>query len=753
MKIVSEWGLAFLCLVTLTSCGGGGGGGGGAIYAVGGTVSGLSGTVVLQNNGADDLVITADGTFAFATAMANRGAYSVSVLTQPSGQTCTASNNTGTIADANVTNVAVVCSPHAYSVGGTVSGLAGSGLVLQNNGGGDLAVPAGSTSFSFAAPVADGAGYAVTVKTQPTSPLQACAVSNNAGTIAGANVTNVAVACVNSYTVGGTVSGLSGTLFLQNNGADDLTIISASTFTFSRAIADGSAYAVTIKSAPSTQTCLLTNGTGTINGANAANVAVACTNKSWNHPASLAENVSPDGLNISAPQTAMDDQGNAVVVWFGAYASSSCGSSPAPTCNGIFKSEFRNGLWTQPTTSADHISPAGFAADSPSVAMDSSGNALIVWTQYDASMMCPATFGDCSSAYMSEFRNGAWSAPAPAGNITIGEPNAFPPRAAMDDNGNALIVWAWKKFAGAEYSIFKSEYRNGVWSRPTSTTQQINPVGQNALNPQVAMDNNGNAIIVWQQDDGGFTRIYKSEYRNGVWTHPASLAANISPDGQDASAPQAAMDNNGNTVIVWLQSDGSFSQVYKSEYRGGAWTHPANLATDHISFDGRTAGLPQVAMDNNGNALIVWQQPDDAGARAVFKSEYRSGAWHHPAGLADNVSPATQDSQRAGGPRVAMDDNGNAMIVWEQNDDTGNIFLPPIPPDVIGIMIFNYHQVYKAEYRNGAWTAPSGLLDNISIDGQPADSPAVAMGNNGDSIIVQRQMDGSQFQIFKSEYR
>ena len=82
-----------------------------------------------------------------------------------------------------------------YSVGGTVSGLAGSGLVLQNNGGDDLAVPANSTSFIFATNVADSGAYNVTVKTQPTTPDQVCVVGNSSGSVSGANVTTVTVSC------------------------------------------------------------------------------------------------------------------------------------------------------------------------------------------------------------------------------------------------------------------------------------------------------------------------------------------------------------------------------------------------------------------------------------------------------------------------------------------------------------------------------------------------------------------------------
>ncbi|HEX6839562.1 MAG TPA: beta-propeller fold lactonase family protein, partial [Polyangia bacterium] len=81
------------------------------------------------------------------------------------------------------------------TVGGTVTGLAGSGLVLQNSGGDDLAV-AKSGAFTFATPLADGAGYDVSILTQPTSPPQICAVANGKGTIAGgAAVTSVAVRC------------------------------------------------------------------------------------------------------------------------------------------------------------------------------------------------------------------------------------------------------------------------------------------------------------------------------------------------------------------------------------------------------------------------------------------------------------------------------------------------------------------------------------------------------------------------------
>ena len=88
----------------------GGGGGSPARSTVGGSVSGLTASgLVLRNNGGDDLSISANGSFTFATALANGSAYSVTVQTQPNGQNCSVSNGAGTVSGANVTNVAVAC--------------------------------------------------------------------------------------------------------------------------------------------------------------------------------------------------------------------------------------------------------------------------------------------------------------------------------------------------------------------------------------------------------------------------------------------------------------------------------------------------------------------------------------------------------------------------------------------------------------------------------------------------------------------
>ncbi len=165
-----------------------------AFFTVGGAVSGLTGAgLVLQNNGGNFTPVAANGNFAFSNTVGTGLPYNVTVLTQPAGQTCTVTNGSGT-ANANVTNVAVTCIP-TFTVGGTVTGLVGTGLVLQNNGGDNLAFSV-SGAFSFATKLAANTNYAVTVLTQPSGST--CSVTNGTGTVTNANISNVAVTCLSS---------------------------------------------------------------------------------------------------------------------------------------------------------------------------------------------------------------------------------------------------------------------------------------------------------------------------------------------------------------------------------------------------------------------------------------------------------------------------------------------------------------------------------------------------------------------------
>lgn len=202
-----------LAALMLAACGGGGGGGygggggGGTTYTIGGTVTGLSaGGLMLENNGGNTLNVASGATtFTFSTAVASGAAYDVTINTQPTGETCTATANTGT-AMANVTSVVITCVANAttFTIGGTISGLTENGLTLDDNGGDTLTVAPAATTFTFATALASGAAYNVTVATQPLG--ENCTATANTGN-ASANVTTVAIACADSGVAVGTLAG------------------------------------------------------------------------------------------------------------------------------------------------------------------------------------------------------------------------------------------------------------------------------------------------------------------------------------------------------------------------------------------------------------------------------------------------------------------------------------------------------------------------------------------------------------------
>lgn len=169
-------------------------------YTLSGEVTGLAGAgLVLQNNGANNLAVAQNGSFAFSGTLTSGASYKITVLTQPTkpNQACTVSDGSGT-AKSNVI-VQVTCSTLSDTVSGSVQGLVGVGLVLQQNLSDSLAVTSNG-AFTFSSTILDGTAYSVTVLTQPSGPSQTCSLGNASGTSNG-NVT-VAVVCANNNPVG-----------------------------------------------------------------------------------------------------------------------------------------------------------------------------------------------------------------------------------------------------------------------------------------------------------------------------------------------------------------------------------------------------------------------------------------------------------------------------------------------------------------------------------------------------------------------
>ncbi len=133
------------------------------------------------------------------------------------------------------------------------------------------------------------------------------------------------------------------------------------------------------------------------------------------------------------------------------------------------------------------------------------------------------------------------------------------------------------------------------------------------------MNDVGDAIIVYVGSDGSiFDMVFTNEYRNGRWLVPSTIDRHLSPDLMNTFNPQVAMSNNGYAVITWVQN--YFTKIYKAEYRNGVWIVPHDLQ-DGISPSSAAFGQ-KVAVSDQNSALITWHQYYNDRTNYMFKSQY-----------------------------------------------------------------------------------------------------------------------------------
>ena len=188
-------------------------------FAIRGTVSGLTGTgLTLLLNGGNSVAITA-GASSFAFPAQKSGVtYSVTVGTQPAGQTCAVNQGTGSVIDADVTNVTVTCGAAGFTVGGAAISYASAGGSLRINGGAALsivpAIDVPGIDWTYPTAFQTNDTYSVVVASTPQSPKQSCLLRLGKGRIASTSVTSVSTQCF----ANSTLAPIEGTYAITTNG-------------------------------------------------------------------------------------------------------------------------------------------------------------------------------------------------------------------------------------------------------------------------------------------------------------------------------------------------------------------------------------------------------------------------------------------------------------------------------------------------------------------------------------------------------
>ena len=183
------------------------------------------------------------------------------------------------------------------------------------------------------------------------------------------------------------------------------------------------------------------------------------------------------------PQIAVDSSGNALAVW-----RQSDGTRDNIWANRFDGSNWGNAVLIETNNDGD--------ADSPQIAIDSSGNAVAVWRQSD---------GARDNIWANRFDGSSWGSAALIETDNTG--STYQPQIAVDSNGNALAVWA--QSGGTRVNIRANRFNGSNWGN--AVLIETNNDGD-ADSPQIAIDSSGNALVVWRQYDGTRTNIWANRF-------------------------------------------------------------------------------------------------------------------------------------------------------------------------------------------------------------------------------------------------
>ncbi|MCP5035671.1 MAG: hypothetical protein GY939_28055, partial [Actinomycetia bacterium] len=209
---------------------------------------------------------------------------------------------------------------------------------------------------------------------------------------------------------------------------------------------------------------------------------------------------------------------------------------------------------------------------------------------------------------------------------------------------------------GTRHNIWSNRFNGTSWG--TAELIETDNAG-GAFNPQIAFDSSGNVIAVWWQSDGTRPNIWANRFDGTSW----GIAELIETDNAGgAYYPQIAFDSSGNAIAVWQQDDGTSNKdIWSNRFDGTSWG-TAELFED----DSGDAGSPQIAFDSSDNAIAVWSQSDGVGtSRNIWANRFDGTSW----GTAELIETDAGDAYRA---QIAFDSSGNAIAVWLQTDDTHN---------------------------------------------------------------------------------
>ena len=376
-------------------------------------------------------------------------------------------------------------------------------------------------------------------------------------------------------------------------------------------------------------------------------------------------------------------------------------------------------------------------ASTPTVPVSRVNDMLVVFSDFDYYMFLN-TSTDSGASW-----DGAMTF---EGNGPIDAPYHYDGHGMADGKGNIIVAWGGEEMPGfgAEIDIaYKVSNDNGAtWSAVSAINSEAATDTIDDEYPNIATNGQGRWITVWEgpNADGGTGDdiLYAISDDNGVnWTAQSELAARVESTGD--YYPSIANDGGDNWLVVWYSSDdiggtvGTDTDIlfsYSSD-NGQTWSPRAALDS-RAATDSASDTLASVAMDSNGNAIAVWVSNNDLGSTIgtdedilVARSADAGQTWTTSA-IANSNAATDNGGDRY--PHAAMDNAGNAVVVWDSKGDlTGS---EGTDQDVFVIRSSDY---------GASWSNPATLNSDATTDGTDADKePKIVTDKDGNWLVVWR---------------
>jgi len=338
------------------------------------------------------------------------------------------------------------------------------------------------------------------------------------------------------------------------------------------------------------------------------------------------------------PDGAVDAQLNAFAVWEYEEAG---GTS-------VWANRYtRQDLWGEPTPIDGQLP----GASRPKVAADDNGNAFAVWQRIDTGGS--PTDRIWTNRYDAEA--GGWESAELLQDL---DQPARTPAIAADSDGNAIAIWVERDEDTQDQILTASRYEPGSgWGPSERIDQEPTPLAGNRT--ALEMDDEGNAIALWSRATVNGDVLWANRYVAGSgW----GTAAMVKSDPEtDARAERLSVSANGEAFVIWIQNEGERDDIWAARYAGGTWEAPERI--DDYDADNKTE--PDVAVDGSGVAHAVWVQTDPDFAN-IWAARYTPDAgWSAP----ELIEPPNEDPDEDGDaaiPRVDTNTTGNFFVVWRQ---------------------------------------------------------------------------------------